>query len=262
MASAVPYVEAVPAGSLRPFVQRYWSRRGRAAAGDEVVVLPDGCADVILDLRSGRGVVVGTMTRALRVGEAGEVDAFGIRFAPGGLHALSALPLQPLTDRTVSLADLDPLRLAALAEALCAARFGDRCAAADRALLAEARARAATPPPLAPLLARLERAPSLPRVSALAAELGVAERTLERRFLAAVGVGPKVFLRWLRFERARTLLAAGHPAGEVAAALYADQAHLVHEFRSFAGEPPGAWLAARPRLSDSSKTPRRAADRL
>ncbi len=243
MPSAVSYVEARSAPALAPFVRAYWCTAGRAVGGDTLRVLPDGCADVVFDLARGRATVVGTMTRPLEVPRSGDVDAFGIRFVPGGLHALAHLSLHPFTDAAAPLADADPLGLASLAEELAGASF-DGGAVRSRIGRSSLRcAREVQTPPLGPLLESLARAPELPRVATLAAVTGVAERTLERRFQDAVGVGPKAFLRWLRFDRARAMLRTGRTAGEVAAVLYADQPHLVREFRRFCGEPPGAWLS-------------------
>jgi AraC family carnitine catabolism transcriptional activator len=94
------------------------------------------------------------------------------------------------------------------------------------------------------MLRRLQAEPALPSTAAaLADELGVGMRTLQRRFLEHVGVSPRQHLRWLRFERARHLLLQHeHRSVDVAIfAGYSDQAHFVREFRRFAGVTPGRW---------------------
>lgn len=68
--------------------------------------------------------------------------------------------------------------------------------------------------------------------------LGLGERQLRRRSLAAFGYGPKTLQRVLRFQRALRLARAGQPlAGVAYAAGDADQAHFAHEVRDLAGEP-------------------------
>jgi AraC-like DNA-binding protein len=82
-------------------------------------------------------------------------------------------------------------------------------------------------------------------VATLAAEVGWSRRHLTERFAAEYGVGPKALARVLRFERARWMIARPHRGtlAEVAAACgYADQAHMVHEWKSLAGSSPTAWL--------------------
>jgi transcriptional regulator GlxA family with amidase domain len=93
----------------------------------------------------------------------------------------------------------------------------------------------------AALRAARPRAP----VEALADGLGVGERQLRRRFVDAVGYGPKTLQRVLRFQR---FLALAGDGGDDLAALafaagYADQAHLTRECRRLAGLPPAALLA-------------------
>ena len=75
----------------------------------------------------------------------------------------------------------------------------------------------------------------------LARQLGIGARSLERGFREHVGSSPKAFARTLRFQAARRALAVGHPASEVAiAAGYADQPHMVREFRALSGTTPSA----------------------
>jgi methylphosphotriester-DNA--protein-cysteine methyltransferase len=99
----------------------------------------------------------------------------------------------------------------------------------------------------------LERHPALPvGVGGLGAALDLGDRQLRRRFLAAVGYGPKTLARVLRFQRLLGLLDGAHggaPGPSLAAAAadagYADQAHMTTECTRLAGLPPTALLAER-----------------
>ncbi len=246
---ALAYVEGHPAAALIPFVRCYWQVRGGAPVGGLVRrVLPDGCADVVFELgepsRFSGGLHpqarwVGTMTRPIVLESHGHVDTFGIRFAPGGLWALSRMPLHPLTDRHVALADLDSLRLAWLFEPLAeAVSFAARTSLVDTALT-RALGRGVSLPTVMRLIARVQGASDIPTVARLEELSGYTARTLERRFPEALGVTPKQYLRYLRFERARRLLRTGRSSAQVAMeAGYADQAHLSHELRRLAGLSP------------------------
>ena len=78
--------------------------------------------------------------------------------------------------------------------------------------------------------------------NALAGELGLSTRQLERRFRTHVGLGPKLFARLTRFQHAwRTAGCASSLAALAARAGYFDQAHLVRDFQEFAGIAPGAY---------------------
>jgi transcriptional regulator GlxA family with amidase domain len=84
------------------------------------------------------------------------------------------------------------------------------------------------------------------RVDELASSLGFSERQLRRRFLAAVGYGPKMLQRVLRLRR--FLAHAGQCSEEGLAraaneAGYADQAHLSRDVRALTGLTPGELVS-------------------
>lgn len=81
-------------------------------------------------------------------------------------------------------------------------------------------------------------------IADLAAEVGWSGRYLTDRFRAELGLRPKEAARVARFDRVRRALRPGLRLAEVAAEHgYADQSHLVRDFRAFAGCPPSQWLA-------------------
>jgi AraC-like DNA-binding protein len=83
------------------------------------------------------------------------------------------------------------------------------------------------------------------RVRHLERELEIGERRLERLFRERVGVPPKLFARIVRFRAAFGQLAQGQPQAAVALdGGYADQAHMLREFREFAGTSPSRCFSA------------------
>ena len=90
-------------------------------------------------------------------------------------------------------------------------------------------------------------------VTALAAELQWSRKHLASRFHADIGLPPKTVARLLRFRRAVDRCAAAPSSrwSEVALdAGYFDQAHLIRDFRQFAGMTPVDFQ--RSRLPDGS----------
>ncbi|MGB0095048.1 MAG: helix-turn-helix domain-containing protein, partial [Solirubrobacteraceae bacterium] len=82
------------------------------------------------------------------------------------------------------------------------------------------------------------------RVDEVADELGVSARQFQRRVTAAVGYGPKMLARVLRFRRLQALPAA--PLVELALdAGYSDQAHMTAEVTRLAGMAPVRFLKDR-----------------
>jgi AraC-like DNA-binding protein len=139
-----------------------------------------------------------------------------------------------------------------------AASLADRLAAAPSpghaaGLLDEAIAdRAGTVPDSDPIVDHLvtvfRKEPDAGGVVQLASQiLSVGERRLHRHCLAAVGYGPKMLERVLRFQRARRLARDNGSLATVAAmAGYADQAHLTREARRLAGRTPSDLFKTAP----------------
>jgi AraC-like DNA-binding protein len=100
---------------------------------------------------------------------------------------------------------------------------------------------------------RLARSTGGARIAALASEIGWSRKHLVDRFRSELGLAPKPIARMMRFHHASRLARGGACsgwAGIAAESGYADQAHLVREFSTLAGETPTAW-ARRLALIDS-----------
>lgn len=82
------------------------------------------------------------------------------------------------------------------------------------------------------------------RIDHLTARLGWTRKHLSDRFADEIGIGPKAVARIVRIRSAMRLARTGASGwADVAADCgFADQAHLVREFRELAGETPSSWL--------------------
>jgi AraC-like DNA-binding protein len=88
---------------------------------------------------------------------------------------------------------------------------------------------------------------SLRRLADLSAAAGIGERALQRMFRRFAGVSPTWVLRRYRLLDAAEAVRDGQRVSwsELAAALgYADQAHLVRDFRAAIGQTPAAYARA------------------
>lgn len=196
-------------------------------------IVPDGCADVIWHRETGDLLVAGPDTRG-HVSALAPGTLVAVRFRPGHAPAGLGVPADAVRDARVDLAEVwRPSRARWLADALAATRSVS--AAAD--VLAAAAAGTGGPvDPAAPRLVALVRRGH--RVSAVADAVGLTERQLHRRCLAAFGYGAKTLQRVLRFDGALRLAWRGVPAAEIAHGMgYADQAHLSREVKALAGVP-------------------------
>lgn len=209
-----------------------WSRVLSAAAPATHVV-PDACADVMWNRRTGRLFVAGPDTHAHWTSSPAGV-LVGVRFRPGRAPAGLGVPASAVRDERVDLDLLWPAdRVRRLADELAATQDA---LAAEQVLAASVASVGAAWDPVAPRL--LELVARGERVGAVADALGWTERQLHRRSLAAFGYGPKVLQRVVRFDRAVRMARHGDGLADVAYATgYADQAHLAREVKALAGVP-------------------------
>jgi AraC-like DNA-binding protein len=221
------YREHAPPRELESLVACLWQRETLADCALRIV--PDGCVDLLW--MEDELVFAGADTAAREAVLRGGRTAFGIRLRPGAAGAVLGVPASELRDRQVgapdvwgATRDLEPeLRatpFAALERAVAA-----RCAEPDELVRAAAA-----------LLGRAEA-----RVATVAAELGVSERQLNRRTLAAVGYGPKMLARVARLRRL-TALPGASLARRALDAGYASQSHMTDEVRRLTGLTPVRFL--------------------
>ena len=188
------------------------------------------------------GVARGLSARVL-VGQGWTVAALT---RPGGLGAFISGSAAEFTDRVVPLgqalgADEPALLRQVAAEPDEAARVALLAAALEQAVDPERRLPAARVAEVA-RLAEVDRA--VRRLGDLCERAGTGERTLQRMFLQYAGVSPTWVIRRYRLLEAAESVRGGTPVSwaEIAAGLgYADQAHLIRDFRTAIGQTPAAY---------------------
>ncbi len=167
-----------------------------------------------------------------------------VTFALGAAACLVAPSLELARDLQVPLEDVWGRPGASLRERLLeAATPGDALDVLEGVLLSRL---SSTPDPVV-MAAGGALSAGMP-VGEVAAGLGVLPRTLRRRFTAQVGLGPKRFARVQRLQRVvREVdgLERVDWASVAARHGYADQPHLVEEFRQLVGVTPTGYLRSR-----------------
>jgi AraC-like DNA-binding protein len=208
-----------------------------APVGEQQLVVPDGCVDLIWSAE--RLSIAGPDTKPRVAALSRGSRHVGARLRPGAAGAALGLPASEIRDLSIDAAEvLGRDATAPLLEELEAG--GD-----PHALLLGALALRATHG-IDPLVGAAVRALGRPRVRVdeVADELGVSARQLQRRVSDGVGYGPKMLARVLRFRRLQALAPA--PLVELALeAGYADQAHMTVEVTRLAGLSPVRFLKDR-----------------
>lgn len=253
----IRYDEWFPGAGLEGIVTAYWRIAGDASKLPSPAVLPDGHVELVFNLGdpvalagpaySGEQpdrAVVGPLSKAIRLKYRARVNTFGIRFHPARGAGFLSQPATALTDKLIPLAQvcapLDQAFSQLLAKNESLETDAGR-AALDRVLLKQLPLALPRDLAIVTLVERLNSLETAPLVSQLAREVRLSPRQLQRRFLAAVGMPPKRFVRVIRFARLWQLASMSSPETWATLAAdhgYADQAHMVREFRFFGAEPP------------------------
>jgi AraC-like DNA-binding protein len=213
--------------------------------------------------------VVGLHNRHQLTQAIGERHFMVVRFTPMGAHLFLGLPMHLIANQALDLALIDPALARVLVSRIgVAGSWADRFAAMET-LIATRVADAEISGCIGSAWRRLVATDGRISLASLASEMDCSHRTLIARFRTCVGFPPKTIARLLRFDRTvRSLnrlsrLRANEPAGkpyieaeqaderlvsaipwaELAADCgYFDQAHLIKDFREFAGSTPAALL--------------------
>ena len=262
------YSEFHPRPPLNQFVECLWTLERDTVIEEPQAekILPDGCVELILNFASPfaqhagntktvqpRNLVVGQMTGPILIGPTGPVQLIGIRFHPGGTVPFFRVPVDQLTDQVVELAAFARnLEMQLLAASSDLPNLHDKVCGLQKALtnlLQE------NQPDLRLLriAAKLVRHSGMISVDELAYESGMSNRQLERRFLAEIGLGPKLLSRILRFQQVFRAVDANETCWPTVAldCGYYDQAHLIRDFRQFAHQTPSILFANQSPFTES-----------
>jgi AraC-like DNA-binding protein len=253
------YREIKPNAFAARFVKCYWLIEDDAPLPNPQRVVPDGRAQLILNLAhpyetlTKRGwqlqpqcFFIGQITAPLLLRASGPFRMIGINFHPHTASQLLKLPISELTDTAAISLDGISARLFREFDRIQELRSpGEWFHALDHNIRSLAERRITDDRPLSAAIAELEQSGGLMKITAAADHIGLSSRQFERRFMEAVGITPKLFCRIQRFQRVFPILEAGNPGWADAAVQcgYYDQAHLIRDFREFAGKPPLALVA-------------------
>lgn len=260
------FLHRTPAPPVDLFVESVWYCESQPKPNVLERVLPSGAAQLIVNLKEDQTriyrpeagyrcettsgtVLSGVQSRYSIIDTAEQECVAGVVFRPGGTIPFFRLPAQETCDADIPLDLLwGRQRAANLRELLLeAADPQARLDVLERAL-ADAIRPAGLHPAVSFALGAFARRPHEASVGAVTANIGLSAKRFIERFKAEVGVTPKRYCRILRFQRALAQSEQGdavdwtHVAADCG---YFDQAHFIHDFRSFAGITPTGYQAGR-----------------
>lgn len=237
-----------PSAALASFIDHHWivewNLTGRPP--HKQCALPSPNAHLVIGAGHSAlfGIVRGVCCRTLT----GSGRVLGLRFRTGGLRPFLDGPAAKLTDRTLPVSSITRLDDASVERQIFGACGNEAMVDTAEALIEH---QLPAPDPtideVCAIVARVRRDGGPQRVEALADEVCLNVRTLQRLFLDYVGISPKWVIRRYRLQEVAQRLAKGHDGklADLAAELgYFDQAHLAYDFTRLFGCSPSDYRRA------------------
>jgi AraC-like DNA-binding protein len=234
-AGAVRYTEQPPPQALAADVECFWTLRVDPTAEDyRHHVLPDLTVDLVR-VNGSHLYVMGPPTAARRMQLAPGLSVEGARLRAGAASRVLDCPPAELLDRKAAIEDVlsTPLELSSDATGPSLHTMVPNLLRRDDGRAGDSTVRSA----IAWLFAN-----SHSSLDELSRQVSWSDRKLRRRFVDAVGMGPKLVQRIVRVQRALHLLRArtgGFSLSGLALECgFADQAHMTREVAHFTGFTP------------------------
>jgi AraC-like DNA-binding protein len=263
------YWRLEPDARLRPWILCYWmvepfNEAAHAASAldpDKLqLLIPDGHSEIVFRFAGGftrwsidapdkpaqmaASYVIGGRSKSVLTRSIGGLRLAGVKLDPRALRVLMGMPLSELRDTTVAFADLEVAALAELEDEVANLRSADKLASVFdqfflRMMTDELRGRDA----VSQLLERIRATRGSQSILQWARDHRVDPRTLERRFVAQMGMAPKQFARIERFKRSYHRLRTQQAStGRAYLESYYDESHFSREFKQYLGMSPMTWL--------------------
>jgi AraC-like DNA-binding protein len=249
--------------ALAPFIRSFWHFTGDFPHQRERM-LPSGCFQLLVNLdrdelssyhdagyrrleRIGGAGLCGAYAHHFAIDTAEQRAIAGVSFHPGGAYPFFAAPADAVRELHVDLGDLWGRDGAVVRERLLAACTVDGILRALETIMHERVVRTlAVDPIVGYAMDALEGGAP---VAAVVDRVGMTAGGFIRYFSARVGLTPKRYARVRRFRRVLEAIDGGRGvdwARVAASAGYFDQAHMIHDFRAFAGVSPTAYRPRAP----------------
>jgi AraC-like DNA-binding protein len=258
------YHSYVPQSPLSQLVKFFWSSEGDSLASSQVKLLPIGSMELVINLNSdtiplfdrtsrercgstSSMRLCGIQSQSLIIDNHSQISVMGVHFQPGGSVPFFQISARELHNQVISLGELWNFHAEKLRENLLQAQtIKTRFLVLEHFLLRMMQPH--EPHPIVDFALREFQKSSVPMINEVVNKIGISNRYFGQLFCDFVGITPKSFCRIQRLRRVLLLLAGKTCVDWNDIALtsgYFDQAHFIHDFRSFAGSSPTIYLKQR-----------------
>lgn len=239
------YQQQQPHPALTPYIDAFWITAGDSKAQERVKIMPDGCIDIIINLGEdcktdngattvshGKTYLVGTMSRYKIADIHPGTRMLGIRFKPAAFSAFyPSVPLHEVANITVEIPGSflpDPGKIITDPGTHLSRFFLDKFVPPRHNLLQ--------------VIADVKKHKGLISVTDLTKRHFITTRQLERAFRQHVGISPKEFINFIRYQFVLPAI-RNKPSEKSLADIafdygYYDHAHLANEVKRYTGTVP------------------------
>jgi len=251
-----------PAFPLSQYVEFMWRREEAVTESSRRRVCPDGAMALVMNLRRPTAsffvdgktqnipvpLLAGPWSRPFEIDPSQAEAAIGVVFRPGAARMFFPVPAHELHNADIALRDVHGEEADRLLNEVCSAA-GEREQLLEVERYLRRKLRGARPVHRAVRYAveQLSREGGVRRIGEIQGDTGLSHTRFIQLFRENVGLTPKLFCRVRRFRALLSRIGKGLPvnwAGLAADCGYFDQAHLIHDFRGFAGITPAEYSRA------------------
>lgn len=257
------FITHQPCPFLAEFIDFFWHYEGYDPQHTMEKLLPAGDIELVIDLDDcpkrlfdnedqnrydykKRCWVSGMQSDYLIIEATPQSSMMGVRFRPGGAHAVFKFSVTELLDSVIELEDIWGSQIKTCWEELMDASIpSQKFAILESFLCRQLGHQAQRNPIVDATLPYLSLAGEMPSIGALAQKARVSHKHLIRTYNKVVGMRPKLLSRIYKFQKAIQMLEQNKGLQWTALAYecgYYDQAHFIKEFKRFSGFNPTTYL--------------------
>lgn len=248
-----------PSFPLARYVQLMWWGANAGIPSSRQRVYPDGAMALVIHLNKRTAtyfvddmahdirvpLLAGPYSRSFQFDPSQSTAVLGVLFRPGAARLFFPIAAHELHNRDIALSELSPAEADRLLNQLCSAQDEQaRFHVIEGYLYRKLKDAAPIPAAVRYGVEQLSRVGGSQSVRKIQLDTGLSHTRFIQLFREHVGFAPKLFCRVRRFSNLIHRIEKGLPVNwaELAADCgYFDQAHLIHDFRAFAGITPLAY---------------------
>jgi AraC-like DNA-binding protein len=264
----MPYRIYQPAFPLSQYVERIWWVANSGMPPARQRVYPNGAMALVIHLKKPTAtyfldnathsvrvpVLAGPYSRSFHIDASESTGVIGVLFRPGATSMFFPVPAHELHNIDIALSELYPDEADRLLNGVCSAiGVQAQFRTVEQYLIRKLKNATPIHPALGYAVEQLSCEGGVRRVRQIQSDTALSHTRLIELFRDHVGLTPKLFCRVRRFCTLLNRIEKGLPVNwaELAADCgYFDQAHLIRDFRAFAGITPVEYVRTVPELEN------------